>query len=65
MNKAIDDSKLMEGKKLSMRKSLQKAYERAIMHRNQVEAGRRSMEDGDEDEDEDDDDDNISENGFE
>lgn len=48
-----------------MRKSLQKAYERAIMHRNQVEAGRRSMEDGDEDEDEDDDDDNISENGFE
>jgi hypothetical protein len=49
----------MEGKKLSMKKSLQKAYERAIMHRNQVEAG-RSVEDDDDD----DDDDDISENGF-
>ncbi|KAK3739546.1 hypothetical protein QZH41_016221 [Actinostola sp. cb2023] len=58
-DKARDESKLLEGKKLSMKKSLQQAYERAIMHQNQVEAGRRNMEADDED-----DDDDLSENGF-
>ena len=57
IDKARDESKLLEGKKLSMKKSLQQAYERAIMHRNQVEAGRRNMQ-------EDDEEDELSENGF-
>ena len=60
-----DDYKLQEGRKTSMRKSVSQAYERAIMHRNQVErGGSRDSDDDDDDVYEDvDDDARVKENG--
>lgn len=62
-----DENKLQEGRKTSMRKSVMQAYERAIMHRNQVErGGSRDSDDDDDDEYdeyEDDDDSRMNENG--
>ena len=60
-----DENKLQEGRKTSMRKSVMQAYERAIIHRNQVERG--GSRDSDDDEDDDyedaDNDSQITENG--
>lgn len=72
-NEERDDNKLQEGRKTSMRKSVMMAYERAIIHRDQVERGgsRDSDDEDDEDYEEDnaDDDDDVdrrvNENGNE
>lgn len=59
-----DDHKVQEGRKTSMRKSVLQAYERAIMHRNQVERGGSRDSDDDDDVYEDvDDDARVKENG--
>ena len=59
-----DETKLQEGRKTSMRKSVMQAYERAIIHRNQVErGGSRDSDDDDEDDYEDGDDSRVNENG--
>ena len=59
-----DDYKLQEGRKTSMRKSVLQAYERAIMHRNQVERGGSRDSDDDDGVYEDvDDDARVKENG--
>ena len=61
-----DDHKLQEGRKTSMRKSVSQAYERAIMHRNQVQRGGSRDSDDDDDVYEDvDDDARVKENGNE
>ena len=36
MDEIVDEAKIMEGRKTSMRKSVQQAFERAICHKNQV-----------------------------
>lgn len=60
-----DESKLQEGRKTSMRKSVMQAYERALVHRSQVERGgsRDSDDDDDEYDDDADDDSRTNENG--
>lgn len=62
-----DENKLQEGRKTSMRKSVMQAYERAIIHRDQVErGGSRDSDDDDEDDYDDADDDEdqrVNENG--
>ena len=58
-----DDQKLQEGRKTSMRKSVLQAYERAIMHRNQVERGGSRDSDDDDVYEDVDDDARVKENG--
>ena len=65
-NTERDENKLQEGRKTSMRKSVMQAYERALIHRNQVERGgsRDSDDDNDDDDYENNDDDpRMNENG--
>lgn len=44
-----DENKLQEGRKTSMRKSVMQAYERAIIHRDQVQRGDSRDSDDDDD----------------
>ena len=62
-----DESKLLESRKTSMRKSVMQAYERAIIHRDLVErGGSRDSDDDDYDDAEDDDEEQrVNENGNE